>query len=1009
MARKHEFIFGLIGLLLLGMLTQSGKSQITAADIRTARQKYLQEYLGCYDMSARVTQLLNTPVGQGWGGYTPTEWYYAADLTRAAGCGNNSGESRLRQALDFAERSAIENWWEIEIGVPWALAEGLLRGGGSINSELRGRMENALRYFVNRQSLTEWNGANTVWRGWARFMAAMYFEDVALSESAVQLMATATSQGDYAHIQHDWTYFFHYEVLNMHYGGQHFGDYARYLKFTEGTPFAVSSRVNQQDPLRRTGLNLTLEWFKHFLRWIYYKGYGDPFTVSKFPQQQGAYGNRIRLGAEWLAGTAYAEVQPYRSMLQEVAAGSSGPIGARAFPTARYLVVRREGFFGSLIMANLVEPHMEASPVAPIFGAVNIVDPATLDKLSRENIQNHPYQLLNAMTLPAAYERATVEPGSEYSGRENLSEIKAMLNNWGYYGVSTLGGYVGMGAQRLTGASNSFAAQRSWFFFDHEMVCIGSGISASSAALGGMRTLLYTFRADAGVFQSSAGSSAIPSSSGSDRDLGQLAWLQHQSMGYYFPGTTPVRAEGVSSGYGRVYLAHGITPANASFAAVLLPAFGAAETQTYAASPDVQILQEDQNAHVVKDQSTNTTGVAAFAPLNSSALAINFPGYVLYQNAGGKFRLSLYNPHREERLSSRPAEDLINPMVDFTIRPEQATYRNYQLQVPFVLRKGAGSGMDLFTVSEVGGNRSELQINLRVYRKFEIAGTVGGDGSVTIDKAWIALNDAAVEETQIPPPTNRLPVAVVNGATVGEAGATLTLSGANSYDPDGGSITAFQWSFGDGATAPGVQVSHQFTAVGIYPATLEVTDDEGAKGKTNFEIRIQPQPGESSNVRVVISSDDGYEIYVNGLRLGSDNSWQNAEEYLAPLRAGKNVIAVKATNFDNAGGLVAEVYAENKSWVSNIKWKASLIEENNWQGIDFDDRRWSAATAYGAHGTAQPWAQFQNVRGMATDKGVQWIWSADNRRDQVVYLRFVMGAGDEQPPAAPTGIRIRTL
>ncbi len=1005
MARKREFILGFAGMLLLALLTQSGMSQITAADLRTAKQKYVREYLGCHDMSSKVNKHRNTPVGEGWGGYDPTEWYVAAELTRAAGCGNNSGEARLRQALDFAERGHIENWWEKEIGVPRALAEGLLVGGGSINADLRRRMEEALSDFIRGQSLGEWNGANTVWRGWARFQAAMYFEDVALAESAVNLMATATSHGDYAHIQHEWSYFFHFDVLNMHYGGQHFGDYVKYLKFTEGTPFSVSTRVNPQDPLRRTGLILTLEWCKHFLRWIYYKGHGDPFTVSKFPHKQYAYGDRIQSGASMLAGTGYAEMQPYRSMLQEISSGSANPVGARAFPAARYLVARRESFFSSLIMANLVEPHMEASPVAPIFGAVNIVDPSTLDKLEGENIQNHPYQLLNAMTLPAAYEHDTVEPGSEHSNRENLGAIEAMLSNWGYYGVLSLGGYVGMGAQRLTGSGNSFAAKRSWFFFDDEIVCVGSGISANNSSLGGMRTFLYTFRAG-GSFQSSAGSSAIPAAAGDERDLGQLRWLQHNNMGYYFPASTPVRAQGVSSGFARVYLSHGSTPANESFATVMLPAHSASETQKYSATPDVQILHEDQKAHIVKDQSTNTTGIAAFEAINTNQLTINLPGYVLYQDASGRFRLSLYNPHREEGAATGTRQNPVNPMVDFHIRPEQATYRNYQVQVPFRLRKGAGSGMDLFNVSETGGNRSEVQVNLRVYRKFEIAGAVNSDGSITIDKAWIALNDAAIEETQIPTPTNRMPVAVVTGATVGTAGATLSLSGASSYDPDGGSITAFQWNFGDGATGTGAQVSHQYTAVGNYPASLEVTDDEGAKNKTNFEVRIQPQPGSGDNVRVVISGDDGYEIYINGLRLGSNNSWQNAEEYLAPMREGKNVIAVKATNFDNAGGLIAEVYAKNKFWPSDAAWKVSLIEATNWPGFDFDDSGWTAATAHGAHGTAQPWAQFQNVRGMSTDKGVQWIWSADNRRDNVVYLRFVIGGGDDQPPAAPTGVKI---
>ncbi|MGH7491793.1 MAG: PKD domain-containing protein [bacterium] len=1004
-ARKRVLFFNIASLAWsLSSWVTPAFGQFTSEQLREAREKYIREYLPCSDWTATVNRHQNTPVGQGWGGYSPTEWYIAADLTRAAGCGNGSGASRLRQALDFAERNTIENWWEIEIGVPRALAEGLLAGGASVSSEVRGRMENALRAFVSRQSLSEWNGANAAWRGWARFLAAIYLEDADLADSAVNLMATATSQGDYAHIQHDWTYFFHYNVLNMHYGGQHFGDYARYLKFTEGTPFSTGTRVNPQDPLRRTGLQVTLDWFKHFLRWIFYRGYGDPFTVSKFPQQQNSYGGRIQSGAELLASTAYPEVQPYRSMLQDIASHASNPIGARAFPTARYLVARRESFFSSLIMANLVEPHMEASPLAPIFGAVNIVDPATVDKLRRENIQNHPYQLLNAMTLPAAYERATVEPGSEYSGRENLSEIKAMLSNWGFFGVSTLGGYIGMGAQRLTGAANSFTAQRSWFFFDDEIVCVGSGIQASSSSLGGMRTLLYTFRADAGSFQSSAGSNAIPTAGGDDRDLGRLRWLQHNTMGYYFPETTPVRAHGVSSGFARVYMAHGN---GASFAAILLPAHGATATQQYAAAPDVQVLQSDQSAHIVKDQSTNTIGIAAFTAVNTSTLVINFPGYVLYQNSGGQFRLSLYNPHREERLSSQPADDLVNPMVDFEISPEQATYRNYQLQVPFSLRKGAGSGMDLFAVNDLGADRSELQVNLRVYRKFEINGSVNNDGSVTIEKAWIALNDAAIAETQTPRPSNRVPVAMVDGAAAGREGATLTWSGVNSYDPDGGSITAYQWDFGDGATASGAQVSHRYAAAGNYPASLEVTDDEGAKGTANFEVRIAAQPDSTNDLRVLVSGDDGYEIYINGMRVGANSSWQTAEEYAAPLLGGKNVIAIKATNGDNAGGLVAEVHALNKFWPSNASWKIVLQEESNWHQVQFDDAQWQRATAQGRHGTAMPWAQFQNVTGISTDRGVEWIWSANNLRDQVIYLRFTLPVDDTQAPAAPTGVSIR--
>ncbi len=1008
MARMRAFALGMGGLLLgLSGLWHEARAQITVSDIRALKQRYINEHLSCDGMSAIVSKHLGTPVGQGWGGYSPTEWYIVRDLTWAAGCGNNSGESRLQAALDYAENRAIENWWEREIGVPWALAHGLLRGGGNIRSDLRTREVNALKKFIGMQSLTETNGANTVWRGWARLLAALYLEDTALAQSAVDLMATATSQGDFAHIQHDWSYFFHYDVLNMHYGGQHFGDFAWYLQFTENTPFALEARVNPKDLQRRTGLELELLWFKNFVRWIHYQGYGDPFTVSKFPHKQNANGGRIKWGAGLLARTSYSEVQPYHTMLNETVNGSANPIGARAFPQARYLVVRREGFFSSLIMANLVEPHMEASCVAPIFGAINLVTPSTANKWSEAAIYQYPQALLNAMTLPADYEDATVEPNSQYSGREDLGAITGMLRNWGYYGVSTLGGYYGLGAESLTGASNSFSFKRSWFFFDDEIVCIGSGINANSASLGSMKTSLFTSDNHGGAYSSSNGSSSVPAGGGDKRALGQITWLHQNGMGYYFPGSMNVSAEGLGSNYARVYLDHGITPSNAAFAAVLLPNANQTDAQNYANNGGVEVLQRDGNAHVVRDRSSNTVAVAAFAALSRDELSTNLPGYVLYQNTSNKFGLSLYNPHRETALSSNTVDDHVNPMVDYQVtRP---TAHAYKVQVPFRVRKGSGKGMELFEVSEVVANRSELQVNLRVYRKFEIAGAVNNDGSVTINSAWIAWNDAAEDEPATPPPANRFPVAVINGTANGYANDMLNFNGSASYDPDGGSLTAYQWQFGDNATANGAQATHAYTAAGSYTISLEVTDDEGSKSKANFEVTVQAQPTSGEQLRVLVSSDDKYELYINGVRMGANASWQTAEEYNAPLLEGKNLVAVKAENWDQAGAFLAEVHAKGEFWPSDTRWKVSLAEENGWQQIDFNDGNWSAAASHGLHGVAQPWAQFQNVGGISTDKGVHWIWSADTRQDHVVYLRFAVPLGvDAQPPAAPKGVRIGT-
>jgi PKD repeat protein len=76
--------------------------------------------------------------------------------------------------------------------------------------------------------------------------------------------------------------------------------------------------------------------------------------------------------------------------------------------------------------------------------------------------------------------------------------------------------------------------------------------------------------------------------------------------------------------------------------------------------------------------------------------------------------------------------------------------------------------------------------------------------------------------------SNPSPVAHIDpSATVVEAGNVVDFDGTVSYDPEGDSITSYQWDFGDGETEAGQQVSHVFPSAGHYPVSLVVTDEWG--------------------------------------------------------------------------------------------------------------------------------------------------------------------------------------
>ena len=73
------------------------------------------------------------------------------------------------------------------------------------------------------------------------------------------------------------------------------------------------------------------------------------------------------------------------------------------------------------------------------------------------------------------------------------------------------------------------------------------------------------------------------------------------------------------------------------------------------------------------------------------------------------------------------------------------------------------------------------------------------------------------------------------------AGHNVTFNGSDSSDPDG-SITNYEWDFGDGNASTGMLVVHSYSAAGTYAVTLKVRDDGGSTGTKTIDVRYGEQP-----------------------------------------------------------------------------------------------------------------------------------------------------------------------
>lgn len=127
------------------------------------------------------------------------------------------------------------------------------------------------------------------------------------------------------------------------------------------------------------------------------------------------------------------------------------------------------------------------------------------------------------------------------------------------------------------------------------------------------------------------------------------------------------------------------------------------------------------------------------------------------------------------------------------------------------------------------------------------------------------------------------------------------------------------------------------------------SQSESRKGEAYFR-RVMELP-DIEKAFIEFEADDSCEVFVNGKRVGTSKAARTIErvDISTAVRAGKNIIAIRATNrqSDGAGLKVGFMFKPiDAKWrivVSDSEWKSSKIPAHNWQLLRFDDLKWNAA------------------------------------------------------------------
>ena len=128
---------------------------------------------------------------------------------------------------------------------------------------------------------------------------------------------------------------------------------------------------------------------------------------------------------------------------------------------------------------------------------------------------------------------------------------------------------------------------------------------------------------------------------------------------------------------------------------------------------------------------------------------------------------------------------------------------------------------------------------------------LGGSGQAYADFTWQAAsantsglvnNGQSFSGTPPPPPANQDPVASFSYSCTG---LTCSFDASASSDADG-TITNYDWAYGDGNLDVGVNPSYSYIAAGSYTVVLTVIDDAGATAQNSMVVSVSEIVSEPS-------------------------------------------------------------------------------------------------------------------------------------------------------------------
>lgn len=213
------------------------------------------------------------------------------------------------------------------------------------------------------------------------------------------------------------------------------------------------------------------------------------------------------------------------------------------------------------------------------------------------------------------------------------------------------------------GGQGNLNAKKSWFFFDNEMICLGSDINCATSNT--VETIVNQRPIPAADIPLIVDGTAKPADLGWSETMSDISWAHFDSIGYYFPGGQTVKGirkeqtgswlgmngewdtntdEVFSRNFITLYYDHGTQVSGASYAYGVVMNCSSSDMENYAVNSPVTIIAQTDSIHAVKHNTMNAVGAVFWEAGTVDKITVDQPCIVYYSRTGNEYSIALSEP-----------------------------------------------------------------------------------------------------------------------------------------------------------------------------------------------------------------------------------------------------------------------------------------------------------------------------------------------------------------------------